>query len=137
MLGWKVGPPDSRGSVRFRNAQVIGVTLALLVGVLAVAAPWCVVSWCPEMTVTVRTAAGVASCPTDPGHRLTPECRDMRPAADPATAAVASKAPVVPDLFAVAAAGVRVPAVSAVRAAYSPPLDEPPRLVLDTSRLRI
>jgi hypothetical protein len=114
------------------------VTLALLVGVVAVAGPWCLVPLCAKMTGSAGVATMTATaCPTEPGHHLSAQCEDMGSRGVAATAASASKAPVLDDLSAVTVAGLGVPAVTVVRAAYAPPLDEPPRLVLDTSRLRI
>jgi hypothetical protein len=136
MLPRKVGPPGSWGHVRLRNAQVIGVVLALLVGVLAVTAPLCLTTRCPDMALAGRTtAASAVQCVADPAHHVSPACDGMRAPAGRPTAVAIAKAPVVDDVTAVA--GLSLPSSGIVRAAYSPPLDEPPRLVLDTSRLRI
>jgi hypothetical protein len=61
----------------------------------------------------------------------------MRAPSGRPTAVGIAKAPVVDDVTAVTVTGLNLPSTGIVRAAYSPPLDEPPRLVLDTSRLRI
>jgi hypothetical protein len=121
-----------------RYSQITLVTLALLVGVVAVAGPWCLVPLCTKMMGGAgRATMTPAACPTDAGHHLSAACDDMGSRGVAVTAASASKAPVLDDLSAVTVAGLGVPAVTVVRAAYAPPLDEPPRLVLDTSRLRI
>ena len=119
-----------------RYTRVLGVMLALLVGALAVAAPWCIQPVCAKMSA--RTAAAMTSaCEPDAGTALAAACNDMRALSGPATAAAPSTAKVALDLSAVTVASIAVPAVRAVSAVIEPPLDDPPRLALDTSRLRI
>lgn len=121
--------------MNLRNAQVIGITLALVVGVLAIAAPWCGTSLCATM-MKAPLSAGAIACSQDAGHQLSAACAGMRQAT-PVVATVAPKAPAAVDLFALIVSRAPLPAVVAVRTTYGAPLDEPPRLVLDTSRLRI
>ncbi|MDO8914821.1 MAG: hypothetical protein Q7W16_01905 [Coriobacteriia bacterium] len=121
--------------MKLRNAQVIGVALALLVGVLAVAAPWCQTSLCAAMMQRSSTI-GDTACATDTGPTLSAKCGGMRTAT--AEAAVAApKAPSVPDLLAMTGQGVGLPDVTWARTVSVAPPGDPPRLVLDTSRLRI
>lgn len=120
--------------MRLRNAQVIGVTLALLVGVLAIAGPLCLTPRCESMMKASSKTESVA-CAQDAGHHLSAACMGMRQAT-PVAATIGPTAPTV-DLFALVPTGAVLPVVSAARAACAAPLDEPPRLVLDTSRLRI
>ena len=121
--------------MKLGNARIIGVTLALLVGALAIAAPWCLVPRCAEaMTVPMPTASLV--CTPQAGHQVTAACNDMRSRA-PITAVSPERAPLVPDVFALAPSSAPLPALTAVRAVTIAPAEDPPRLVLDTSRLRI
>lgn len=120
--------------MKLRNAQVIGVTLALLVGVLAIAAPWCGTSLCASMMQRSGSVRAQA-CAADTGAFFTAKC-GMR-TATPVAAVAAPRAPSGPDLFAVTGQGVSVPVVAAARAVSPAPPGDPPRLVLDTSRLRI
>ena len=124
-----------RGLLKLGNARIIGVTLALLVGVLAVAAPWCLAPRCPEMMTSSDPMASVACAPMA-GHQLSSTCGDMH-AGTPVTAVASAKAPAVPDLVALAPSGAPLPVLTAVRAVTIAPAEDPPRLVLDTSRLRI
>ena len=120
--------------MKLRNAQVIGVTLALLVGVLAVAAPWCQTSLCASMMQRSESARAQACAAA--GALLTAKCDGMRTAKLEAAVA-APKAPSAPDLFAATGQGVSLSAVTAAPSVSAAPPGDPPRLVLDTSRLRI
>jgi hypothetical protein len=122
--------------VKRANAQIIGVTLALLVGVLAVAAPWCLVPRCAAEMPMSGPMTSVVACAPQTGHQLSAACNDMR-AGTPVTAVASQRAPVVPDLVALASSSVQLPEPIALRAITVAPTEDPPRLVLDTSRLRI
>jgi hypothetical protein len=121
--------------VKLRNAQVIGVALALLVGALAVAAPWCQTSLCAAMMQRSPSVSDTA-CAADAGPTLSAKCGDMR-TTTPEAAVAAPKAPSVPDLLAMTGQGVSLPAVTWALTVSAAPPGDPPRLVLDTSRLRI
>jgi hypothetical protein len=121
--------------VKLRNAQVIGVTLALLVGVLAVAAPWCQTTLCAAMMARSESMRS-AGCAAEGGAFFTAKCDGMR-AATPEAAVAAPKALSAPDLPAMTGQRGSVPAVTEARALVSAPPGDPPRLALDTSRLRI
>ena len=77
-----------------------------------------------------------AGCDTDQGGLLTAKCDGMRPAT-PEAAVAAPKAPSAPDLLAMTGQIISLPAVTAARTVRAAPPGDPPRLVLDTSRLRI
>jgi hypothetical protein len=121
--------------VKSRNAQVIGVALALLVGVLAVAAPWCGTTRCAAMMQRSQSVR-VTACATDAGPTLSAKCGGTR-TTTPEAAIAAPKAPSVPDLLAMTGEGVSLPAVTWALTVSAAPPGDPPRLVLDTSRLRI
>lgn len=121
--------------MNLRNAQVIGITLALVVGVLAIAAPWCGTSLCATM-MQRSESMGADACIPDAGATLTAKCDGMR-TATPEAAVAAPKAPSAPDLFAVTGQVLSLPAATAARTVSAAPPGDPPRLVLDTSRLRI
>ena len=120
--------------MKSRRAQVIGVTLALFVSVMAVAGPLLALR-CETMRQT-RAGVGSVACSEDADRQVGAACSDMRQAT-PVAATIAPKAPTSLDLFALAPTAVALPAVVTIRGTYAALIDEPPRLVLDTSRLRI
>jgi len=121
--------------LRLGNARIIGVTLALLVSVLAIAAPWSATPRCAGMLEPVASTTAM-SCTTEAPVTIASACDDMR-AGSPVSAVASDRVPSVPDLVALAPAAVALRDVRAARAITVAPTEDPPRLVLDTSRLRI
>jgi hypothetical protein len=91
---------------------------------------------CAQM-LSGSAGSEIASCAASPVSHLASACDDMGTPSGPVSAVATAKAPAVPDVAAVTVAGIDLAVVTAVPAVYAPPMDDPPRLVLDTSRLRI
>jgi hypothetical protein len=121
--------------VKRGNARIISVTLVLFVGVLAVVAPWCLVPRCAQ-AMPMTAAMTDLGCAPLTAHQFSAACNDMR-TGTPITAVSPTKALHVPDLFATMPSSIAPLAPVALRAILVAPTEDPPRLVLDTSRLRI
>ncbi len=114
------------------TGNITALTLAMLVAVLAVAAPLCLAPKCTAMTSGPRSpmvAMGV--CPPAAGHTLSAACAGMRPGSSVPAATVA-KASLQPDVAAVTVAGIVLPDPGIAAADASAPGDHPPRPALET-----